>query len=233
MSLNTLDNLKVKLLLTKVAMKLEITKICADSLRAFTQNNYGIKLKPTHAHELVAAYFGYSSRAALLADQQCPVSNLSSADVLVLNPSIPLIDQRLKDLADLPPGLPPGHILAEGIYAPIVNDELFSGKIWPGLHEAARSLVEERAAEFRMFGNNIGEMDWISDIDIRTTDTGAAISVVFDYPTNSAKAQRYSKVEITLPRIAGIIGFAKQEVKPIFYYGHTTDPDYRLKFGID
>lgn len=214
-------------------MKLAITKICADSLRAFTQNNYGVKLKPTHAHELVAAYFGYRSRAALLADQQCPVSNLKDADILVLNPSIPLIDQRLKDLEDVPPGLPPGNIFAEEICAPIVNNELFSGKIWPGFHEAAMSLVEERAREFKMFGNNIGEMDWISDVDIRTTDTGVAISVVFDNPTNSAKPQRYSKVEITLPRVAGIIGFAKQEVKPIFYHGHMTDPDYRLKFGID
>ncbi|WP_413671056.1 hypothetical protein ACEN9X_14655 [Mucilaginibacter sp. Mucisp86] len=81
--------------------------------------------------------------------------------------------------------------------------------------------------------DNIGEMDWISDVNIRITDTGATISVVFDYPTDSEKPQRYSKVEITLSRIAGIIGFAKQEVKPIFYRGHTTDPDYRLKFGID
>ena len=47
-------------------MKLEITKACADSLRGFTQNNYGIQLKSSHAHELVAAYFGYSSRATIL-----------------------------------------------------------------------------------------------------------------------------------------------------------------------
>ncbi len=47
-------------------MNLEITKACADSLRAFTQNNYGIQLKSSHTHELVAAYFGYSSNATIL-----------------------------------------------------------------------------------------------------------------------------------------------------------------------
>lgn len=45
-------------------MKLEITKACADSLRTFTENNYGIQLKSSHAHELVAAFFGNSLRAA-------------------------------------------------------------------------------------------------------------------------------------------------------------------------
>lgn len=67
-------------------MKLDITKACADSLRAFTQNNYGIQLKSSHAHELVAAYFGYSSRAALLAEKQCPIVNLTDADIIILNP---------------------------------------------------------------------------------------------------------------------------------------------------
>ncbi len=214
-------------------MKLEITKACADSLRAFTQNNYGIQLKSSHAHELVAAYFGYASRAALIADKQCPIGKLTDAEIIILNPSAPLVDQRLKTLENLPLELPPSDMLAEGVYAPIVADKQFSGKIWPSLHEVAMALVEERAQEFRMFGTNIGEMDWISNVDIKTTDSDALMTVIFDYPANAKKAQRYSKLEITLPRIAGGIGYTKLEVKPTFYHGHMTDPDFRLKHGFD
>ena len=45
-------------------MRRDIPKLCADSLRAFTKEKYGIKLKAAHAHEIVAAYLGYRSRNA-------------------------------------------------------------------------------------------------------------------------------------------------------------------------
>ena len=214
-------------------MKLDITKACADSLRAFTQNNYGIQLKSSHAHELVAAYFGYSSRAALLADKQCPIVNLTDAEIIILHPPTLFVDQRLKSLENLPSELPPSDILAEGVYAPIVADKKFFGKIWLGLHEVAMALVEERAQEFKMFGTNIGEMDWISHVDVKTTESAVLITVIFDYPANATKPLRHSKVDITLSRIAGDIGYTKLEVKPTFYHGHMTDPDFRLKHGID
>lgn len=59
-----------------------ITKLCADHLRAFVNDNHGVKLKASHAHELVAAFFGYKSRAALLADTRHPLSNLTSAALI-------------------------------------------------------------------------------------------------------------------------------------------------------
>jgi len=214
-------------------MKLEITKACADSLRAFTQNNYGLQLKSSHAHELVAAFFGYASRAALIADKQYPINKLIDAEIIVLNHSAPLVDQRLKSLENLPLELPRRDILANGVYAPIVADKQFAGKIWPSLHEVAMALVEERAQEFKMFGNNIGEMEWISDVDIKTTESHALMTVIFDYPAKTTKPLRYSKVDIILPRIAGSIGYTKFEVKPTFYHGHMTDPDFRLKHGIN
>ena len=214
-------------------MKLEITKACADSLRAFTQNNYGIQLKSSHAHELVAAYFGYSSRAALIADKQCPIGKLTDAEIIILNPSAPLVDQRLKSLENLPLDLPPSDILAEGVYAPIVANEQFSGKIWPSFHEVAIDLAEERAYEnLRMMGMNPKEMDWITDVVFIATESDVLMNVTFDYPANAKKPLRHSSVEITLPRIAGSIGYTKLEVKPTFYHGHMTDPDFRLKHGI-
>ncbi len=42
----------------------DISKLCADFLRA---NHEG--LRASHARELVAAFFGYKSHAALLADK--------------------------------------------------------------------------------------------------------------------------------------------------------------------
>lgn len=95
------------------------------------------------------------------------------------------------------------------------------------------ALVEERAKEFRMFGNNIGEMEWISDVDLNTTESHALMTVTFDYPASTTKPLRYSKVDITLSRIAGSIGYINLEVKPTFYHGHMTDPDFRLKHGIN
>jgi hypothetical protein len=58
-------------------------------------NNFGIQLKSSHVHELVAAYFGYASRAALIADTQCPFGKLKDAEIIILKPSAPLVDQRL------------------------------------------------------------------------------------------------------------------------------------------
>ncbi|MBS1529153.1 MAG: hypothetical protein JSU01_02495 [Bacteroidetes bacterium] len=215
-------------------MKLEITKACADSLRAFTQNNYGIQLKSSHAHELVAAYLGYSSRAALLADTNCPMSNLMQAEIIVLNPPTLFVDQRLKTLENLPSGLPSSYMLAEGVYAPIVADEQFSGKIWPGFHEVAMAFAEERAfANLRMMGMNPKEINWVIDFDIKTTEFDVLMTVTFDYPANTKKPLRHSKVKITLHRVAGDIGYSEPEVLPTFYHGDMTDPDFRLKHGID
>ncbi|HEY4324637.1 MAG TPA: hypothetical protein VGN20_11650 [Mucilaginibacter sp.] len=215
-------------------MKLEITKACADSLRAFTQNNYGITLKSSHAHELVSAYLGYSSRATLLADTKFSIDNLADAEIIILSPPTRLVDQRLKTLENLPSGLPTSDILAEGVYAPIVADEQFFRKIWPGFREVAIALAEERGYEkLRMMGMNPKELDWITDVIIKTTESVVLMTVTFDYPANTKKSQRYSKVEITLSRIASGIGYTALEVKPTFYHGNMTDPDFRVKHGID
>jgi len=213
-------------------MKLEITKACADSLRAFTQKNFGIQLKSSHAHELVAAYSGYSSRAALLADEKCSIGNLTDAEIIILNPSAPLVEQRLKSLENLPLGLPVTDILAEGVYSPIIGDEQFSGKIWPSFHKVAMALTEERAQTFEMFGTNLKGSSSIADLVIKTTESEVLVTVTFKYPTNSKKALRHSAVEITLSRIAGGIGYGKTKVLPVFYHGDFTDPDFELKHGI-
>lgn len=213
-------------------MKLEISKACADSLRAFTQNNYGIQLKSSHSHELVAAYFGYASRAALIADKQSSIDNLTDAEVIVLNTSMPFVEQRLKTLENLPFNLPPGNVLAEGVYAPIISDGQFKGRIWSDLHEVAMALTNERAQTFEMFGTDLKGPDTVADLVISTKNSDVLLTVTFKYPANADKPLRHSAVEITLSRVAGSIGYKKSKVLPVFYKGGFTDPDFELKHGI-
>jgi hypothetical protein len=121
-------------------MQLEITKRCADSLREFSQNKFGIQLKSSHAHELVAAYMGYSSRAALLADSKCPITNLREAEILVLTPTAP-IKERRRELKGLPENLT--YDLVEGVYLPLYDEKWILHKIWPTLEELGKALADQ------------------------------------------------------------------------------------------
>ncbi|HMI01130.1 MAG TPA: hypothetical protein VK541_01535 [Pedobacter sp.] len=95
------------------------------------------------------------------------------------------------------------------------------------------ALADERAHEnLRMMGMDPKEMDFITDVVIKTTGTDVLMTVVVDYPAKALKPLRHASVQITLPRIAGGIGYGKPEVIPTFYYGHMSDPDFRLKHGI-
>jgi len=118
----------------------QITKLCADSLRSFSQNKFGIQIKSSHAHELVAAYMGYSSRAALLADSKCPITNLRQADILVLTPTAP-IKARRAELKGLPENLPDD--IAEGVYLPLYDEKWILHKIWPTLEELGKGLADQ------------------------------------------------------------------------------------------
>lgn len=211
----------------------DITKICADSLRSFLNEKYSIKLGTSHAHELVAAFFGYQSRAAMLADTKHSMRSLEKADFILLNPPTPFVDQRIKNLEGISPDLPSSIVLAEGVYSPIVTDKRFLNKTWPTLHDLAVALAEDRGHEkLRMFGVNPKDMSWITDVEIRATESDALMTVALDHPTGFGKRSSYAKVEIKLTRIAGNIGYGNPEVVPTFYSGQMRDPDFRLKHGI-
>jgi hypothetical protein len=222
-------------------MKLEITKACADSLRTFTQDNYDIQLKSSHAHELVAAYFGYSSRAALIADKECPIGTLKDAELIILNHPTQRIEQRLKTLANLPIGLPSSDILTATIYKTIVTNEKLPGKVWTDFKEMAIAYAEDRVFHnekmMKMIGIDGGfdqrELDWLIQVNIKTEDANVLMIVTYDYPAKAKKPMRHASVAVTLPRISGNIGYGEPKVLPTFYNGHMSDPDFRLKHGID
>jgi len=237
LSLNTHDDQKVHF--NTIAMNFEITKASADSLRTFIQNNYGIQLKSSHAHELVAAYFGYSSRAALIADKECPIGTLGDAELIVLNHPMQRIDQRLKTLTNLPSGLPSSDILAGTIYKTIISDEQLSVKVWADFKEMAIAYAEDRVFHNEKMERMMGidgfdqrELDWLIQVEIKTMETDVLMTVTYDYPAKAKKPSRHASVAVTLPRIAGNIGYGEPKVLPTFYSGHMSDPDFRLQNGI-
>jgi hypothetical protein len=85
-------------------MTSDISKLCADFLRTFVFDELRITLKATHARELIAAFFGYKSHAALLAERTYPLGRLGDAALLV--PDVALMEARRKRLHGLSRGMP-------------------------------------------------------------------------------------------------------------------------------
>jgi len=222
-------------------MNFEITKACADSLRTFFQNNYGIQLKSSHAHELVAAYFGYSSRAALIADKQYPIGSLKDAELIVLNHPTQKIERRLETLTNLPLGLPSSDIIAATVYKTITTNEQLSEKVWTDLNEMAIAYAEDRVFHnekmMRLMGIDYEfdqrQLDSLIKVEINTMETDVLMTVTYDYPAKAKKPMRHASVAIKLPRIAGNIGYGEPDVLPTFYSGHMSDPEFRSKHGIE
>ena len=85
-------------------------------------------MKSGHAHELVAAYFGYGTAAALQTEAAYPVEDIESAAVLI--PDLALMDRRQGELNQLPADLQSVDDLAKDISSFLVNEGYFSGKVW-------------------------------------------------------------------------------------------------------
>jgi hypothetical protein len=189
-------------------MQLEITKRCADSLRAFSESKFGIQLKSSHAHELVAAYMGYSSRAALLADSKCPITNLRQANILVLTPTAP-IKERRKELKGLQENLP--YDLAEGVYLPLYDEKWILHKIWPTLEELGKALADQHLkSKLPYFGDQKIQRQGIK---LEFENTAVSIVVFREYVSpsltlSSMKSVARGVVDVfNLRRVACHIGY--------------------------
>lgn len=191
-------------------MQFEITKKCADSLRSFSQDKFGIQLKSSHAHEIVAAYFGYSSRASLLSDSKRPISNLTEAEFIVLTPTA-FIKERCKNLQGLPDDLP--HELAEGVYTPFYDEKWITRQsIWPTLEELGRVLAERYLRSKPAFFSDLKVQR--HDVKLEFQEEHVTIVVFREYisPSLLLSFQDGKKgvVDVfNLKRIAGSIGYVK------------------------
>jgi hypothetical protein len=190
-------------------MQLQITKLCADSLRFFSHDNFGIQIKSSHAHELVAAYFGYSCRAALLADTKCPITNIRQAEFLILTPTASITERR-KQLNGLPEDLP--EDLAEGVYSPLINKKFILCKIWPTLEYLASALADESLKSKPYFFSD--QKIQRHGVKVEPYGDGVYLKVSREYvsPTRIFSQQQGIRGVVDLfklKRIAGNIGYIK------------------------
>ncbi|MCX2562241.1 hypothetical protein OQ252_12670 [Acetobacter farinalis] len=103
-------------------------KECVDHLRAYCRLHTLKGIGAGHAHELVAAYFGYRSVAALRAEGSYQLNMLEEAEILI--PDLTLMQQRIGRLRGLPVDLLPVGVLAEEISRFLVDSGYFAGDIW-------------------------------------------------------------------------------------------------------
>ena len=192
-------------------MQHDISKLCADSLRSSTLENYGIKLKPAHAHELVAAFFGYKSKNAMLADKVAPVSNMRQAKIIVMAEDA-FIDQRRKNLENLSPSLPDSYSLGEAFYIPLFSDSWWSSSYPPfrSFDKLARYLVENNDAYQSTFG--VFNIPYHHIVEIKGLDNEVVLKVSHCYKVSEEEMSQNGYTTIRLPRVAGHIGYGEPEV---------------------
>jgi hypothetical protein len=194
----------------------DITKHCADHLRFFFKN-HDIKLKAGHAHELVAAFFGYQSRAALLADTQCPIQNLIHANVII-EPPMAFSEQRRMNLEDLPPDLPDTNELSVIVYTSLAHLTKNLSKFWSHHDLERQMMILAHDYQRQPHLKEIYPSTLSHKIDIETNADGIRFTFFpfYNLSFQGTKIQ-YLKTSTTvwLQRIAGHIGYAKPEISCI------------------
>jgi hypothetical protein len=190
-------------------MQHDITKECADSLRSFAKHQFGVELKSSHAHELFAAYMGYSSRAALLADRKRPITNLNQADFIVLQPSA-FIRKRCEELNGLPEELVGG--LTAGHNSPMLVEKWFFNKIWPTFEFLAMNLaVDGINSRGRYFADQKVQREGVK---VERFEDGVYLKVLHEYVSPSRLLSDQQGIRgvvdlIALKRVAGYVGYVK------------------------
>lgn len=201
-------------------MSADIAKLCVESLRAYARDELGFKLKAAHAHEIVAAFFGYKSRIALLSDEALSLEKLESAEFIVLDLPIALVDQRRSDLEGLSPDLPASQLLAKGIHSIFAGQEWALGKMWPNLGALAKHLAQVRLLEHvSIRGLNLGSVNLEISVSVRVLSTEAVAEVAINYHADGGEVLRDSSYVIRLPRVAANIGYGRPHIEETRYTG--------------
>jgi len=209
-------------------MSIDLSKLCADFLR---QNHASLsteKLKASHARELVAAFFGYKSHAALMAEKTYPLGQLEEAYIFI--PDIPLMNDRRSKLNGLPNDLTPSTDIAKILSGMLADEGLCGGNVW--LYETletyiaevllpdCQTLIDDQLSG-AMAETNAGFFDSPYYDDVQVEDRGDELVAI-------AKTQYKGEplddkpfcgdtldmvVKVTLPRIAGKRGFYDFELE--------------------
>jgi hypothetical protein len=198
----------------EVAMQHDIIKLCADSLRSFTLEKYGITLKAAHAHELTAAYFGYSSKNAMLADKLHPLEKLEHSSIFVMAPDV-FIDQRRKELEGLSANLPDSYSLGEGVYAVLISDPWWKNSPWPPFRSFEKMAAYFADEDVRKRGPAGAYKNHVSE-DIKITHTESEVEIIlfrfYRVPNVDGVQEATITTTIKLPRLAGHIGYGRAHI---------------------
>jgi len=212
--MNTRDNqLQSSAFNGGAAMQQHLYKLCADSLRTYCSNTYNVKLKAAHAHELVAAYFGYASKNALLADTDFPADNLGQAKIVVMMPDT-FINERRSELKGLPADLPDSYALGEWFY-----DPLFAGEHWRGetppfrSYKALAKYLIERNAAYQSAFSLSRDLPTEHIVVAHEAKQEVILEVTRAHRIDDEELIGYGRATIRLPRAAGRIGFGEPKVR--------------------
>ncbi len=199
----------------------DLSKLCADHLRTTYTSQTSSKLKASHARELVAAFFGYKSHAALIAEKSYPLNKLEEAAIFV--PDIPLIEHRRSCLLGLPEDFPESRRLAQILSTFLQEEEYFGGNVW--LYDSLETYVMEELLieNDDVISNSIAgamaetnaeftEFPYYEDAKIEDMGEALEISVFGRFQGTTIDKPFCGDtidmdVKVTLPRIAGKRGF--------------------------
>lgn len=207
-------------------MAIDISKLCADAIRANPALTGVEKLKSSHAHELVAAYFGYKSRASMLADAAYPLGALGEAAVLC--PDIRLMDARRPQLDGLPASLASSRDIASYLCDFLKAEGLFAGEVW--LYEDLEHYIMEvylPAHDYLILDELSGVMaetnaqfdePYYEDAIVNDAGDAFIIDVTGTYYGSNDPDKPFSgdqidmKITVTLPRVSGRTAFGEPDL---------------------
>ena len=204
-----------------------VQKTCADYLRNNLSQNYNIKLKSGHAHDIVASVFGYKSSIALNQDETHNLANLDKADFIILDPPISIIEQRLASLKNLPSDLPSSHELAQIVYLALKQEQWIAEKIIeiPSLQEQAIDVAKQKVKQ------DISPMPELeAEIEKQIIESEICFIVTFPYFNTDGEKRRNHEVDVKFLRVAGNIGYKTPKTKHYKFSAQFTDPNYDPDF---
>jgi hypothetical protein len=196
------------------AMRRDILKLCADSLRTLASERYGAKLKASHAHELVAAFFGYRSKNALLADKKHPVSALGEAEVFVMIP-VAFFNSRRMDLEGLSLDLPEDSVLCEEILRALLANQFWNSAYLPfqDYDNLARFLIGNSHQYDAAFPFH-RELKLHHFVAVESEESGIRLTIVHACDPLNDATLAVGRTVISLPRVAGHTGFGVPKLMP-------------------
>lgn len=207
---------------------MSIRKDCADHLRHFHNTTTGGKLLAGHAHELVAAFFGYGSGAALRDDTEYTVDHLPDCDILV--PDIAMVRKRSDEIEGLPVDLADPDDLTGSLCEFLVAEGHFTGEIWrtENLAEHVRddylpakhwhAIMDDLSGAMAETNAPFDGPDF-DEVSSAESDDGIVVTVTGVMEGDSDQDRAFSGDTIhfvtivTLDRVAGRVAFSTPDVE--------------------